>query len=97
MLSRIRRWVGDRRDIRRRWQRDARVLLSHDERGAYYAAQRRAARSRATGDGGAFLHWTKVAAEVARLSPVAEMDLATVQAIVDAELDAARLGQTTPP
>ena len=54
-------------------------------------------RSRATGDGGAFLHWTKVAAEVARLSPVAEINLATVQAIVDAELDAARPSQTTPP
>lgn len=97
MLSRFRRWVDDRHEIRRRWQRDARVLLIQDERGAYYAAQRLAARSRATGDGGAFLHWTKVAAEVARLSPNAEMDLATVQAIVDAELNAARLQQTTPP
>lgn len=97
MLARFRRWVDDRRDIRRRWQSDARALLSQDERGAYYAAQRLAARSRATGDGSAFLHWTKVAAEVAWLSPIAEMDLATVQAIVDAELDAARLRQTTPP
>ena len=97
MLSRFKRWVDHRRDIRRQWQHDARALLSQDERGAYYAAQRLAARSRATGDSGAFLHWTKVAAEVARLSSMAEMDLATVQAVVDGELDAARPGQSTPP
>ena len=50
---------------------------------AYYQAQRLAARARAEGPGGAFVHWSKVAAEVTRISPRAEMDLSTVQAIVD--------------
>ncbi|MFC5506959.1 hypothetical protein [Bosea massiliensis] len=57
-----------------------------DEFEAYYAAQRLAARARADGLSGEFLHWTKVAAEVARISPRANMNLASVQAIVDEEL-----------
>jgi hypothetical protein len=56
-----------------------------DEPQAYYAAQRLAARSRARGDVAAFTHWAKVAAEVARVSPIAEMDLKTVQKIAEEE------------
>jgi len=82
----LRIWLERRRAIRRRWQADARRLVREDERGAYYEAQRLAARARAEGRGGEFAHWAKVAAEVARISPRADMDLATVQVIVDAEL-----------
>jgi hypothetical protein len=34
---------------------------------------------------GDFLHWAKTAAEVARIAPHAEMDLAVVERIVDEE------------
>lgn len=86
MFYAIGRWLERRRAIRLRWQSDARELIRIDEPRAYYAAQRLAARARANGSAHAFLHWTKVAAEVARVSPRAEMDLAMVQAIVDEEL-----------
>ncbi len=62
---------------------DARALVAGDERAAYYEAQRLAAQARASGRRGDFLHWAKVAAEVARLSPHAEMDLAVVHVIVE--------------
>ena len=67
------------RAIRRLWQQDARELISRDERSAYYTAQRLAARARAEGDRASLVHWVKVAAEVARASPVAEMDLSVVE------------------
>lgn len=86
MLGILKSWLERRRAIRLRWQADARRLVREDEQGAYYEAQRLAARARAEGRGSEFAHWAKVAAEVARISPRAEMDLATVQAIVDAEL-----------
>lgn len=86
MLAALRRWMENRRKIRRRWQADARRLIDHDEPSAYYEAQRLAARSRASGQAGEFIHWAKVAAEVARISPHAQMDLAVVQAIVDNEM-----------
>lgn len=86
MLQAARRWAEKRRAIRRRWQTDARRLVRRDERAAYYEAQRLAARFRARGDAGKFLHWTKVAAEIARVAPAAEMDIDVVQALVDDEL-----------
>lgn len=86
MIGMLKSWLERRRAVRRRWQVDARRLVREDERGAYYQAQRLAARARAEGSGGEFANWAKVAAEVARISPRAEMDFATVQAIVDAEL-----------
>ena len=85
MFAAIGRWLERRRAIRRRWQADALDLVSVDEFDAYYAAQRLAARARAGGLAGEFLHWSKVAAEVARISSRAEMDLGKVQAIVDEE------------
>lgn len=46
MYHSIGRWLERRRAIRRRWQPDARDLVEIDEFGAYYAAQRLAARAR---------------------------------------------------
>lgn len=79
-------WIYRRREIRRRWQSDARRLIHEDERGAYYAAQRLAARSRVQRDRAGFWHWAKVASEVARISSIAEMDRAVVERIADEEL-----------
>jgi len=79
-------WIEKRRQIRRRWQQDARMMIGRHGSDAYYEAQRQAARSRAMQDKSGFWHWAKVASEVARLSPVAEMDMQIVQAIVDEEM-----------
>lgn len=87
MLTGLKHWLRHRREIRQRWQADARRLVQFEGAGAYYQAQRRAARARARGDGGEFLHWAKVAAEVARISPDAEMDIAVVEGIVQRELN----------
>lgn len=90
MFSLFRRWYGRRQELRRLWQADALALIQSDERNAYYAAQRLAARSRAMGDWQGFYHWAKVAAEVARRSNVAEMDLAVVEAVAAEELSGRR-------
>ncbi len=60
---------------------------SFEEAGTYYEAQRGAARARDRGESGEFLHWTKVAAEIARISIDAEMDIAVVETIVLRELN----------
>jgi hypothetical protein len=86
VLQEVMAWIARRRDIRRRWQEDARRLVAQNEAGAYYEAQRRAARARAQGAGGEFLHWAKAAAEVARIAPNAEMDASVVRAIAEREL-----------
>ena len=86
MLALLRRWLERRREIRRWWQADAQHLVQRDEPAAYYDAQRLAARARASGQAGEFIHWAKVASEVARISRRAEMDLAVVHAIVEEEL-----------
>jgi hypothetical protein len=85
MFQTLATWLEKRRTIRRRYQADARMLLLDDEPGAYYAAQRLAARSRSAGNMAEFWHWAKVASEVARLSPHTEMDLHVVQTIADEE------------
>lgn len=90
MLRVLTAWIEKRREIRLRWQRDARAVLQSHGRHAYYEAQRRASRARALHDRAGFWHWAKVAAEVARLSPDVEMDVKTVQAIADEELDRSR-------
>lgn len=79
-------WIEKRRQIRRGWQRDAQTMVERHGRHAYYEAQRLAARSRAIRDKSDFWHWAKVASEVARLSPVAEMDMKMVQEITDEEM-----------
>lgn len=85
MLDRFSRWIEKRRASRHRMQTDARVLIQEDERRAYYAAQRLAARNRAEGNLAEFWHWARVASEVARVSPAAEMNLEVVKAIADEE------------
>lgn len=79
-------WIEKRKQIRLRWQQDARAIIDSHGRHAYYEAQRLAARSRAQRNRSGFWHWAKVASEVARLSPAAEMDMTVVQAIVDDEM-----------
>lgn len=79
-------WIEKRRQIRLRWQRDARILIEQHGREAYYEAQRLAARCRAQTDRSGFWHWAKVASEVARLSPAAEMNMKVVQTITDEEM-----------
>lgn len=85
MFAALRRWAEQRRAIRRLWQADARALVIADEVNAYYEAQRRAARARVRGDRAEFFRWAKVAAEVARLTPRAEMDVDVVRAIAGGE------------
>lgn len=85
MFAAIARWIDRRRAIRRRWQADARALIEIDEVNAYYDAQRRAARARRRGDRAEFYHWAKVAAEIARIAPLAEMDIDVLRAVVDEE------------
>jgi hypothetical protein len=82
MLAAISRWVGRRRSIRRRWQADARALAAAGVHNAYYEAQRRAARARVRNDRAALYHWAKVAADVARIAPLAGMDIDVVRAVV---------------
>lgn len=79
-------WIEKRRQIRRHWQQDAHALIEQYGHEAYYEAQRLAARSRAQADRPRFWHWAKVASEVARLSPVVQMDMKVVQAIADEEM-----------
>ena len=79
-------WIEKRRQIRRHWQQDAHALIEQYGHEAYYEAQRLAARSRAQADRPGFWHWAKVASEVARLSPVVQMDMKVVQAIADEEM-----------
>lgn len=90
MLRPISDWIEKRGQIRQRWQHDARVMLQLHGPRAYYEAQRRVSRARASHNRAGFWHWAKVAAEVARLSPDVEMDMKTVQAIADEELDGRR-------
>ncbi|MDS7598335.1 hypothetical protein [Agrobacterium tumefaciens] len=85
MIGFLRPWIEHRRAIRRRWQEDARQLAASDPINAYYEAQRRAARSRAQGHVSEYRHWAKVASEVARIEPRAEMDFEVVKAIADQE------------
>lgn len=85
MFGLISQWLERRRAIRRRWQADARRLAAAEEANAYYEAHRRAARARVRGERTEFFHWTKVAAEIARISAQAEMDFDVVRAIVAEE------------
>ncbi|MCJ7997500.1 hypothetical protein J5N58_23560 [Rhizobium cremeum] len=85
MIGLLGQWIEHRRELRRRWQEDAKRLAAADPVNAYYEAQRRAARSRAQGNAAESWHWAKVASEVARIEPRAEMDFEVVKAIADQE------------
>ena len=87
MLTRFHHWIQKRQELRGLWKSDAQTLIVRDERNAYYDAQRLAARCRAQGDADGLFHWAKVAAEIARSSTVAAMDLQKVEALVQEELD----------
>jgi hypothetical protein len=89
MFSIFSKWLERRRELRRLCRHDARQLVERDPLTAYYDAQRAAARARFAGDGAAFLHWARVAAEVARISQ-APMNFGTVEAIVEEEERSAR-------
>ena len=89
-FSAVTTWIERRRQLRRLFQDNARELIERDPVTAYYDAQRAAARARFAGDGRAFLHWAKVAAEVARISD-APMDYEIVKHIVDEEEHRAKL------
>jgi hypothetical protein len=84
MFSIFSKWLERRRELRRLCRDDARQLVERDPLTAYYDAQRAAARARFAGDGPAFLHWARVAAEVARITQ-APMNFETVESIVDEE------------
>lgn len=85
MIDWIRAFVEQRRAARRRWKVDAKKLVSADPMEAYYRAQRLAARFRCAGEAREYWHWSKVAAEVARIEPQAEMDFAVLKAINEEE------------
>jgi hypothetical protein len=90
MIRFFTRCLAHRRAIWRRWQADARLLAISDPAGSYYEAQRRAFHSRSTGDLVEFWHWSKVASEIARIGPRAEMDFAILEALSDQEKAARR-------
>jgi hypothetical protein len=85
MLRLLAKWVAHRRTTRRRWQADARLLATSDPAGSYYEAQRRAFHSRSGGDLDEFWHWSKVASEIARIEPRAEMDFVVLRTLFDQE------------
>lgn len=89
LLSAVKAWVERRRRFRRLFRHDACQLIARDPFTAYYDAQSAAARARFEGNGKAFIYWSKVAAEVARISN-APMDYEIVKSIVDEEEDRAR-------
>lgn len=87
MLAWLFGWLVRRRERRLLRQSDARQLIAENEPGAFYEAHRRATRLRMRGDAAGFRHWICVAAEVAKLSPVAEMDVNALKKVVDREYD----------
>jgi len=93
MFAMIAQWWGRRRKLQQMCREDARLLLERNPSTAYYDAQRLAARARFAGDSQAFMHWARVAAEVARISNN-PMDIKVVQAIADEEEQFARHGST---
>jgi hypothetical protein len=64
---------------------DGRLLTISDPAGPYHEAQRRAFRSRSGGNLDEFWHWSKVASEIARIEPRAEMDFTVLKALSDQE------------
>ena len=70
------------------WKADARRLIAIEKRTAFHAAQVEIARARHRGDRSEAWHWAKVAAEVARICPEADLDVErSVEAIRKAGFD----------
>lgn len=84
MWEEISGWLERRKAAKARVRADARGLLGRSPATAYYDAQRLAARARFAGDGKGFVHWARVAAEVARIG-TGPMDIEVVRAIVAEE------------
>jgi hypothetical protein len=82
----LKRWIARQREIRRRWRANASRLVRLDPQTAYLWGPTTGGAIPRSGDASEFLHWTKVAAEVARIAPAAEMEIAVVQAIFDDEM-----------
>ncbi len=74
-----------RRQDRDRCRAEAIKFALADPENAYYNAQRLAARCRCAGQAEEYVHWSRVAAEIARIEPRAEMNFAKVKAINDRE------------
>lgn len=85
MIEFLKQWIEFRRALRRRWQVDARRLTEADPTGAHCEAHRRGLRCRAEGNAREHWHWAKVASEIARIEPRAEMDFKVVKTIADQE------------
>lgn len=85
MISWIKAQLERRRRNRDQVRADAQALASSDPINAYYDAQRMAARCRHAGELDEFMHWSRVAAEVARIEPRAQMDFRKARAIDDRE------------
>jgi hypothetical protein len=81
----IRMHLEKRRQYRDRCKVEAHKLVSADPVNSYYNAQRMAARCRCAGQADEYVHWSKIAAEIARIEPRAEMSFAKVKAINDRE------------
>lgn len=60
---------------RARWKADARRLIAANRHTAFHAAQVEVARARYAQDRAEAWHWMKVAAEVARICPEADLDV----------------------
>lgn len=88
------KWRNRRRHLAVRASADAQRLLTSNPRMAYYEAQRLAAQARFAGEADEFIHWSRVAAEVAKLSNN-PMDIKVVQTIVAEEEERARRASTT--
>lgn len=71
----IRRLIEKWRESRVRWKADARRLIAIEPRTAFHAAQVEIARARHFGNLSEAWHWAKVAAEVARICPEADLDV----------------------
>jgi hypothetical protein len=88
------RWFDRRRAFRELCREEARNLLALNPHTAYYDAQRIAASARFAGDAQAFIHWARVAAEIARISDD-PIDRKIVEQIVDEEERSARMRDRT--
>lgn len=95
MFKALLSFIDRRKAIRRRWEADATILIARNERSAYYDAQRLAWKGRCKGERPEYWHWAKVASEVARRSPIAEMELSVVDAIAAEECVAAAAVERT--
>jgi hypothetical protein len=80
----ISRWIAGRRLKKRLVEEDARRLLELNPRTAFYDAQRFVTRARLSGNSKVFVHWVRVAAEIAKISDN-PLDVNAMKVVVDEE------------